>query len=232
MRLLVFAGVLTLFLSGCASPGGPAVSGPPLPERLALPEPPPETPPRQEGTIYSARTGVDLYRDSRASRVGDILLVKIVETSTAQKKAETKTERSSTVTGQLTSLFGFEQALEDKNPRFSAATALSAGLTNDFDGKGETTRDSKVTATISARVVETTMEGNLVIRGYREIQVNNETQFLILTGVVRPADIGVDNSIPSTHVADARIEYTGRGVVGDKQRPGWLARTLDVIWPF
>ena len=76
------------------------------------------------------------------------------------------------------------------------------------------------------------MEGNLVIQGYREIRVNNETQFLIVSGIVRPQDISPDNSVKSTFIANARIEYSGTGVISEKQQPGWLARGLDILWPF
>ena len=99
-------------------------------------------------------------------------------------------------------------------------------------GAVEITATVTVTATISARVVNVTMEGNLVIQGYRETRVNNETQFIILSGLVRPRDISANNSIKSTHIANARIEYSGTGVISDKQQPGWLAQTVDIIWPF
>jgi len=218
------------FLSGCT--GAEYARRPePMPERYTLPAPDQPRPEQQEGTIYSGN--FDLYRDNRAREVGDILLVRVVETSSGKKEAKTKTERESTVTGGITSFFGFEKWLSDRNSRFTpSSTSLSATLTNDFDGKGNTERKSNVTATISARVVDKTMDGNLVIRGYQEVRVNNETQFIVLSGLVRPDDIGPDNSVLSSRVADARIEYSGKGAVSDKQQPGWFARTLDVIWPF
>ncbi|MFZ5775709.1 MAG: flagellar basal body L-ring protein FlgH [Thermodesulfobacteriota bacterium] len=208
-----------------------------LPERYSLPEAPRPAEPRQEGSIYSAAasTGgpLSLYADSRARRVGDIVLVRIVETSNAKKEANTKTQRESTVTGGVGSLFGLETWLANKNSNFTPSlTELNAGLTNDFQGKGSTDRKSNVTATISARVVEVTTEGNLSIRGYQEVKVNNETQHIILSGIVRPSDITPDNAVLSSHIADARIEYSGQGTLGDKQQPGWLARGLDAVWPF
>ncbi len=227
--------ILCLGLISCSLTGknllgreGPAG----MPDRFALPEAQRDRPVPEEGTIYSEDRPLDIYQDRRARGVGDIVMVKIVETSSGTKKAETKTERTSSVTGDLTYLFGIEKSLEDKNSNFSAANALKGGLTNDFDGKGETTRDSKVTATISARVVDRSLDGNLVIRGFREIRVNSETQYIILSGIIRPQDIGTDNSVLSSSIADARIEYTGNGVLTDKQQPGWLARALDVVWPF
>ncbi|MEW6594405.1 MAG: flagellar basal body L-ring protein FlgH [Thermodesulfobacteriota bacterium] len=222
--------VLLALLTGCTTTGTPP---PALPERYSLPE---SRPPQQapaEGAIYNSATGLNLYKDTRASAVGDIILVRIVETSSGKKEAKTKTERESSVSGGVSSFFGFEQWLAERNSRFSpSATEVQATLTNDYDGKGNTERKSDVKATISARVIEKTMDGNLVIRGYQEVRVNNETQTLILSGIIRPSDISADNAVLSSRIADARIEYSGQGVIGDKQQPGWLARAFDVIWPF
>jgi flagellar L-ring protein precursor FlgH len=74
--------------------------------------------------------------------------------------------------------------------------------------------------------------GNLVIDGRREVIVNNETQLLYVTGIVRPEDIGPGNTVLSSYIADAKITYTGSGVVSDKQRVGWFVRLIDKIWPF
>ena len=186
-----------------------------------------------EGAIYKSGTGMDLYSDGRARRIGDLVMVKIVETSSGSKKAETTTERKSSVSGGLTSLFGIEKWLSERNSRFTpSATSLQAELSNDFEGTGETKRNSNVTATITARVMDVTVDGNLLIRGFREIRVNNETQHIILSGLIRPSDISTENSILSSHISDARIEYNGTGVISEKQQPGWLARTVDLVWPF
>lgn len=234
VSVLSVCGVLFL-LSGCLGGNattGTASRGTTLPDRYSLPKVGAERVEPPEGTIYREGS-IDLYRDSRASRVGDIVLVNVVETSSGSKKASTKTERDSSLTGGVTSFFGVEQWLSEKNQRYTpSATNVQSEFKNEFDGSGETKRDSTVTATLSARVVEATMDGNLVIRGYREVRVNNETQHIILSGVIRPEDISFDNTILSTHIADARIEYSGTGAIADKQQPGWLARGLDVIWPF
>ena len=226
LAILLFAG-----LSGCAGATGQQAQS--MPERYTLPTVPriEQAPP--EGTIYAASSGLNLYGDSRAKKVGDIVLVRIVETSRGAKEANTKTERESSVSGGVSNLFGLETWLADKNSRFSPSlTELRAKLTNDFEGKAKTDRKSNMLATISARVVDITTDGNLNIRGYQEVKVNNETQHIILSGIIRPQDVAQDNSVLSTHLADARIEYSGQGVLGDKQQPGWLARALDSVWPF
>jgi flagellar L-ring protein precursor FlgH len=226
LAILLLAG-----LSGCAGATGQQAQS--MPERYTLPAVPRvvEAPP--EGTIYAASSGLNLYGDSRAKKVGDIVLVRIVETSRGAKEANTKTERESSVSGGVSNLFGLETWLADKNSRFSPSlTELRAKLTNDFEGKAKTDRKSNMVATISARVVDITTDGNLNIRGYQEVKVNNETQHIILAGIIRPQDVAQDNSVLSTHLADARIEYSGQGALGDKQQPGWLARALDSVWPF
>jgi flagellar L-ring protein precursor FlgH len=85
---------------------------------------------------------------------------------------------------------------------------------------------------MSAIVTQVLPNGNLVIEGKRLVRVNNEEQVMILSGVIRPRDVAADNSILSTLVADAKIFYSGEGVIADKQRPGWLSRGLDKFSPF
>jgi len=209
-----------------------AQAPPPMPERLSLPLSEEKIARPSEGSIFTAKSK-NLYEDNRAHRIGDIVLVKIVETSSGKKTAETKTSRDSSLTGGISSLFGFEKSLLSKGGQNTPGlTNLNADMANSFQGKGETKRDSTVTATLSAKVVDIAMDGNLMIQGYREVRVNNETQHIILSGLVRPSDISQDNSILSSNIADARIEYNGTGALASKQQPGWLSNALDVIWPF
>jgi flagellar L-ring protein FlgH len=222
---------LALLLGGCAA-GGHQPPTASLPPRFELPQVATHKARPAEGSIFNADAASDLYSDRRAGKVGDILLVKIVETSTGNKKAATTTARESSVGADVSALFGFERWLANKNGNLTPSNALQMGLKNEFEGDGETRRASNVTATLSARVVDVTMDGNLVIRGYREVRVNNETQYIVISGLVRPGDVSPDNSVLSSYIADARIEYTGQGVISDKQQPGWLARGLDVVWPF
>lgn len=231
MHYTFIAVILILFQAGCSSLSQTASQKDEVPARMSIPAVSTAKAQPPEGSLYNDRA-MNLYQDNRAHQIGDILVVNIVETSSGKKSAKTKTERESTVSGDLTYLFRFASWMHLKDPNIPGSQTIGANLTNDFEGKGETSRDSTVTATISARVIDKTMDGNLIIRGYREIKVNNETQHIILSGMVRPQDISPDNTIRSSHIADARIEYGGVGVVAEKQQPGWLARTLDVVWPF
>ncbi|MDZ7640724.1 MAG: flagellar basal body L-ring protein FlgH [Desulfurivibrio sp.] len=229
---------LGLNLTGCATTGGntePSAAQR-LPERYALPEvDKPRQAPR-EGTIYNGEQGLDLYRDNRARDIGDIVQVQVVETSSGQKSAETTTERDSSINGGIDNFFGLGTGGNDNffglGDFMRKHGTVKAGLTRDFEGTGDTSRNSDVSATISARIIDKTMNGNLVIRGYQEVRVNNETQFIILSGLVRPDDITSDNAVFSNRIADARIEYSGKGELASSQKPGWLSRTVDVVWPF
>ncbi len=230
MKRAIITLILLLAVVGCVRQTSQAP--PVIPERQSLPMVEEKTVQANEGAIFNAKSK-NLYQDNRARRIGDIVLVKIVETSSGKKTAETKATRESDITAGISSLFGYEQSLLTKGGQHTPSlTSLNADMANSFQGKGETKRDSTVTATISAKVVDIAMDGNLIIQGYREIRVNNETQHIILSGIVRPSDISQDNSILSSNIADARIEYNGTGSLASKQEPGWLTNALDVVWPF
>ncbi len=194
----------------------------PVPER-------PATQPRS-GSIWRGEL-TSLFGDQRARMVGDIVTVKITEVSQASEKATTDTTRKSETDAFINNFFGLET--KPNGPWKNMPNVIKAGANkNDFSGSGETTRAGSLSATIAARVMEVLPNGNLAIEGKREIYVNNEKKEILLQGIVRPRDIAFDNSVFSTQVADAKVIYTGVGVVGEKQRPGWVARIFDYVWPF
>ncbi|MCK5228634.1 MAG: flagellar basal body L-ring protein FlgH [Desulfobulbaceae bacterium] len=238
MRTGIYRILLTLFpaliLGNCVSVStdiGKGSTGMTIPERNHLPTVVTEKAKSQEGAIFNIQSSKNLYQDSRACTIGDIVLVKIVETSSGSKKAETKTDRSSKLSANISSLPGVYNFLSNKND-FLSTSSPSVDFKTEFEGTGETSRNSTVTATVSSRVVDVTLDGNLIIRGFREVSVNNEAQHIILSGIVRPSDISEDNSILSSYIADARIEYSGVGLISAKQHPGWITGILDVVWPF
>lgn len=180
-----------------------------------------------------------LYTDAKARQVGDTVTIDIVEVSSSKMDANTSTGRTSNIDAGVDSAFGYLRALEESNPRLGkdsagakTGTLLKAGTTNSFSGKGSSDRSGSITASIGARVVEVLPNGNLVLFGRREMKVNNEVQYIVASGIVRPEDIGSDNRVKSTYIADARIEYIGRGVIAAKQKPGWGTRVIDKVWPF
>ncbi|MBN1849906.1 MAG: flagellar basal body L-ring protein FlgH [Deltaproteobacteria bacterium] len=176
----------------------------------------------------------NFFQDLRAHEVGDLVTVNIVETSKASKKADTKTSRDSSISAGIDNAMGWEGKLGRIGvpDLFDKTTMFKGSIKNGYQGNGTTSRDESMTASITARVIQVKPNGNLFIKGTREIRVNNETQFIILSGLIRPEDISPDNTVLSSYIGDAKIEYTGSGSVSDKQRPGWLTRIVDFIWPF
>jgi flagellar L-ring protein precursor FlgH len=171
-----------------------------------------------------------LFVNLKAHRVGDIVTIKIIESSSAMNQATTTTGRDSSIGIKTDKFFGLENQTADWN--FNPLGELSAGFESDFEGEGATHRSGDLTAYITANVTEVLPNGNLRIMGNREVTINNEKQFISLSGVIRTRDISPQNEVLSTYIADAQIEYSGKGVVNDRQKPGWLTSLLNNIWPF
>ncbi len=216
--MVVAAGLL----AGCFSP-------PPISSQIMIP---PLPPPKTVGSLWQEENGrAYLYEDLRAMRVGDILTIKIQESHRGSKSADTSAERDSTVENSLTgNTIGLPALVLNK---FQAnSLGVDASAQNKFSGKGATNRADSLTGTMSAHVTQVMPNGDLRIEGRREVTVNSEKQTLKISGVVRRVDVDTKNQVLSTAIADARIEYTGLGVVDDVQRPGWFTRVLDWVYPF
>ena len=181
------------------------------------------------GSLWQA-SSTGLAEDMKARRRGDIITVVISENASASKQASTGTERASTVTAGIPNLLGLE-----KLPIKSWADLnqlLSVSNDTKFAGSGSTSRQETLQATISAKVLDVLPNGNLLIEGRRNVKVNNEDQIIVLTGTVRSRDVSPENTVNSALVADAKINYSGKGVISDRQSPGWLMNLLDKFWPF
>ncbi len=195
------------------------------------------------GSLYATRSMFnDFFIDTKARKVGDIVTVRIEESSKATNSADTKTGRTSSLEAGIDTLFDIEDWYENRvldeipnrlpRPNPFGNPSVKGNMSSDFDGSGSTSRSGALNAFITCRVTEQLPNGNLRIVGSREILVNHETQMIILTGTIRPRDIDDDNVILSTFVSDAKIAYSGSGIIDDRQRPGWLANLLNAVWPF
>ncbi len=246
LAVTVLGTFLIVGATGCATGIRPLARGGDPQEDHRLPAlPPPETaavslPDEENGSLWQdggAFSG--LYDLPKARRVGDIVTIKIVESSTATNQANTLTERDSSLTARIDAFLGLEKKyLDADNPGYRAGRnfnpfgEIKGGMASKFDGTGTTSRSGDLTAYITARVTQVLPNGNLMIEGSREIEVNNEKQFITLAGVIRPRDVAADNIILSTYISGARITYAGSGVVDERQRPGWMANFLNTVWPF
>jgi len=222
------------WLSGCFGPTAPQIrdsQGPAIqPPQPAISVPAASANP---GSLWQADTQLtSLYGDFKARRVGDIVTIHIVESATASNKATTATGRKSGISAGIDNFFNLESRFPTSRPDFSPFAKVGADISSTFDGTGETKRSGDLTAYVTARVTEVLPNGNFIITGSRSVTVNHEEQQITLTGMIRPRDISTDNVVLSTYIADARITYSGEGIVQDRQRPGWLARLFDFVWPF
>ena len=189
-----------------------------------------DTEPESLGSLWEPDNGrAYMFEDRRASRVGDIVVVQIVEQHSGSKKANTVADREASYSASMRGgLFGLEQILDTLSQVFDA----EASVKNEFEGAGSTSREDTLTGTIAATVVEVLSNGDLRIKGKREVTVNSEKQTMTIQGIVRRIDLDTQNMVLSTAIADAEISYTGLGVVDDVQRPGWLMRIWNWVTPF
>lgn len=175
--------------------------------------------------VYSQQAGVplsySLYSDHKAHRVGDVVTILIVEQSKAANEAKTVTRKDREF-----SLSGGGKGYLDFIPLFGAEGKAKS----EHEGSGATSRRGVLKATMTARVISILQNGNLIIQGSRVVEINNEKEVIVLSGVVRPQDISAQNTVYSYNIANLQISYKGKGVVHTGQRPGILSRILDWIF--
>lgn len=208
-----------------------------------IPQPVVSPPIDSDGSLWQVSSSLNgMFIDTKARNVGDIVTVRIEESAKATNKANTETERSSNLEAGIEKLFGLEDwwqndILPDIGgdwPKINpfGNPSIKGNLKSDFQGDGQTSRSGSLDAFITCRVIAVLPNGNLRIVGTREVMVNFENQMIILSGTIRPRDIAEDNIILSTFISDAKIAYSGSGVVNDRQRPGWLSNLMNTVWPF
>lgn len=210
----------------------------------------PPTPPPTSGSIWNGSTQASsfMFFDEKARRVGDLVTVVIIEQTRAEGDAKTETDSERTVNGSLSSDVGFQKLIsspirgllrifgfDDPGttvPEGTPVNFVESTLKNEFTGEGNTSRRGSFTGVITCRVVAVLPNGILHIRGRRSVVVNHEAQYIALEGLVRPEDLTIDNQVLSNEVAEMRLAYDGLGVLDDKQRPGWMTRAIDWVYPF
>ena len=181
------------------------------------------------GLWTPTQTGNYLFSDQRARQIGDIVTIVVEEQADASRDAQTTLNRES---GMSTAINGFLGLIKYLQPQLAGADLLGTNATADFSGAGRTTRSERLSARVPATVKRVMPNGNMFVEGYRLILVNREENRFYISGVVRPADISDENVVRSSRIAEAEIEFSGRGVISDKQGPGALIRAIDQYSPF
>ncbi|XKH60286.1 flagellar basal body L-ring protein FlgH [Halomonas sediminis] len=217
--LLVLA-LLILGISGCAQIPRASVVG--EQEQITIVDRPPPVP---NGSIYQARRGYQpLFEDRRPRAVGDILTIVLDEEVSASKNSQSDANRSGSAGLELEQIPDVLSVLEDYGFDVSGE--------NSFSGGGGSQANNSFTGTITVSVLEVMNNGNLRVRGEKQIAINQGTEFIRFAGVVNPRTITTQNTVPSTSVADARIEYVGDGYINEAQHMGWLQRFFLNVSPF
>lgn len=177
------------------------------------------------GSIYNVASARPLFEDRRARFVGDTIIINIAEQTKASKNSENKTVHSQSINATVPNLIGLPfKGLQGIN--------LQATDNNNFDGKGSNTSANDFTSTITVTVIEVLANGNLLVSGEKQIGLKEGEEFIRFSGVINPAMIATGNTVQSTQVADARIEYKANGFIDSAQVMGWLGRFFLTVLPF
>lgn len=227
-RILILGWFFVYFLiTGCSSGNDMLRNDRPIP----LPSSQAAVPP-QPGSIWPGENVKNMYfTDNKARYLNDIVTIVVSETTTGTSKAATNTGRTTNATAGIATLLGLEKSIAEKNAKL-ATLELGGSTSNSLKGQGDTSRGSTLSARVSARVVRVLDNGNLAIEGRRQLKMNAEDQYIMISGIIRTEDITSENLIASQHISDARIQYVGEGVINDKMGSGWLTRIMDWVWPF
>ena len=217
--LAAFAALATAALSGTAQAAPKPAPGfePALPPEAAAPR-------IADGAIFNAVARyAPLYEGHRARAVGDPLTIMLVETTTTSKSAGAKTARdgSASITPPTAGPLSF------LNPN-----ALKASSNSSFNGQGNATQTSTLAGEVSVTIVAVRSNGTALVRGEKRLLLSQGQEWIQFSGIVRLSDIDAENTLPSTRVADARIEYAGNGAVSRASREGWLSKFFNSISPF
>ena len=204
-------------LAACGSLSGKDHKPEPVVARVL---PPPV--PRTEGAIYQAGQQMELFADLKARRVGDVLTILLNESTNASKNAITKTAKTTSVANTGPTIFG--KTITTKGVPILNTTMNGA---DSFDGEGSSTQSNSLAGSLTVTVVDVQANGNLVVQGDKTLKLNQGEEFVRVAGVIRPADIATNNTVTSDKLADARISYSGKGVVDSSNRMGWLARFFN-----
>jgi flagellar L-ring protein precursor FlgH len=184
-----------------------------------------------DGSLYS-EASAQFLEDTRAVRVGDVVVVRIDEQANASGTANTKLNKSTNRDVGVNALLGLMPALKKAHPDIDPEKLIQLAATSDFSGDGQTSRKGQLTGSIAVRVTQQMPNGDLFVEGTKVVMINHEEIHLYISGLVRRADIASDNSVASSRLADAQVEFTGRGDVADQTDRGWLTKILDFINPF
>ncbi|MDR1350697.1 MAG: flagellar basal body L-ring protein FlgH [Zoogloeaceae bacterium] len=219
--------LLALFMGACATTPPTAVHQPMTarPEYRQMQQ-------GASGSIFQDASVRPLFEDRRARYVGDILTVTITENNTASAESASNAKRSGAVNAGIGALNVYPLS-NIKQFNKLADMKIDANSSNTFGGSGDVENTNAFKGTITVTVIEVYPNGNLLVSGEKQVAIGHQQEFIRLSGVINPRDVKSEtNSVESSRVADARIEYKASGYVSEAQVMGWLARFFLSALPF
>lgn len=188
------------------------------------------------GSIYASGSGVALWEDKRARRVGDIVTILLEEKTSTKKSSKTGITKEDDNDMSITSLLGTVPQFTlpgFMNDNVTLTPTTTTSNKRDFAGDASADQSNQLSGSITVTVVDVLSNGNLVVRGEKWMTFSEGDEFIRIEGIVRASDVTPDNTVLSTRLANARIIYSGQGQLANAQRQGWLSEFFTgPLWPF
>ncbi len=181
----------------------------------------------KSGSLFQVHS-ISLYEDPKPYRIGDIITIKLNESTSASKTAGTSTKKEDDLSMAIPTLFGL-------NPTSNGNNLLELSVTpeREFVGESDSSQSNSLTGEITVTVVDILPNGNLVVQGEKWFTLNQGKEYIRIAGVVRPLDVLSDNTLVSSKLADAQITYSGEGFLADANEQGWFGKMMNSSWwPF
>lgn len=242
---ILFCVAACALMTGCATadrlskvgeaPAMSSISNPVTQENyqpVSLPMPAPLKVTREKNSLWQSDR-VTFFKDQRASNIGDIITVLIDIKDQAELDNSTERKRTSTEGAGLDAMLGYEQSLNRVLPQaVNGANLAQFDSNSNHKGEGKIDREDDIKMRMAALITQVLPNGNMVIHGKQEVLVNYEKRILAIDGVIRPEDIGVQNTVNYDQIAEARIIYGGEGQISDMQQPRYGQQIYDILFPF
>ncbi len=234
---MIWVAIATMLLSGCL-PTTKSITTDAHQYKVEHALQHPQPLPDNNGSLWVEHSSLQLFTDSKAHQVGDLVTVLVIEKASATRKIATNKQKKSSRQTNLKSAFGALNGINNAFAKNKITRTLNPKLgvnmsdASKFAGSGGTNNSDTLTASVTAVVTKIYPNGNMEITGRHQVTINQQPQALVFSGIIRPLDIQANNTVLSSKVAQATISYGGGGELAGATHQGWLARTLNQIWPF
>lgn len=218
----IIATACFVFISGCATTSHELADFEPIVRPIA-----PQPPSYNNGSLFQGNS-LSMFQDPKPYRIGDIITIKLQESTSASKSAGTNSSKEDSITLATPTIFGVNPTRNGKD-----ILAMDIAPTREFAGASDSSQSNSLTGEITVTVVDILPNNNLVVQGEKWFTLNQGKEYIRIAGVIRPQDVSPDNTLSSSKLADAQIAYSGEGFLADANSQGWLGQFLNgKWWPF